>query len=169
MNAEPAVERDVVELLLQGHTEARHTAALAEALAGRSATPATQQTARELADRLEWLLPLHCEDEDGSVEPRLKGRHRVIDAALEELARQHLALEAPLARLRLVCRSVARDVTRLHALRFELSAAAVDLQRRLAAHHAFEESAVFPALKRLLYADELADIAREMCARRAAA
>lgn len=169
MSADPSARRDVVEVLLEGHTDARHVASLASALAGCNATSGAQVTARELSDRLQWVLPLHCEDEDVSIAPRLRGRHHRIDVALDELKLQHLSLEAPLARLRLLCGAVARDVSRLHALRFELASAAEDLTRRLAAHHAFEESAVFPALKRLLYADELESIAGEMQARRVAA
>jgi hypothetical protein len=63
---------------------------------------------------------------------------------------------------------MARDVSGLHALRFELEAAASDLRARLERHQTFEESAVIPALKRLVFADELTAIADEMRARRQA-
>ena len=79
---------------------------------------------------------------------------------------QHLSLEAPLARVRLLCLVLSRDISRLHALRFELGAAAKDLRERLAEHFAFEESIVFPALKRFLFVDELTSIGLEMRARR---
>lgn len=159
-------QRDVVEVLLEAHVETRQVLAMADSLAASNAVVATQEIAAHVADYLEWLLPLHCEDEDASIEPRLKGRHPVVDDALVAMTRQHAALQGPLARLRLVCRQVANDVTRLHALRFELSRAAVDLRARLAEHTALEESIVFPALKRMLYVDELEDIATEMLARR---
>lgn len=159
-------QRDLVEVLLEAHVEARHVAHLAESLAAGSATPAAQETAAGLADQLEWLLPLHCQDEDVSVKTRLRGRHHRVDAALAEMQLQHLSLDAPMARVRLLCKTLARDIQRLHALRFELASAAQDLQRRLAAHHAFEEAAIFPALKRLLGASELDDITREMHERR---
>lgn len=161
-------QRDLVEVLLDAHVEARHVAHKAESLAGGNATGAAQEVAAELAQQLQWVLPLHCEDEDVSVEGRLRGRHHRVDAALAQMKLQHLSLDAPMARVRLLCSVLARDISRLHALRFELGSAAQDLQHRLEEHHAFEESAVFPALKRLLGADELVTIQREMVARRSA-
>ncbi|MBL8912826.1 MAG: hemerythrin domain-containing protein [Archangium sp.] len=158
--------RDVVELLLEAHVETRQVVALACALASRSATPCTRETAQHISDFVEWMLPLHCDDEERSIVPRLTGRNATVDSALTRMQRQHLALEAPLTRLRLICRMIARDVNRLHVLRFELSAAAEDAQRRLDEHQAFEEAAVFPALKKLLYVDELESISDEMRARR---
>lgn len=164
----PALHRDVVEMLLEAHVEARHVATLAEQLCRQSATGPTRETAQQVSDYVEWVLPLHCADEDVSVTSRLAGRNRVVDAALQQMRREHLALEAPMSRLRLLCKMVARDVTRLHALRFELGSAAEDLRRQLERHQSFEESTVIPALKRLLYADELDSIADEMVARRTA-
>jgi hypothetical protein len=156
--------RDVVELLL----EARQVVSLAESLAHQSCTTETRELAQHVSDVVEWVLPLHCADEDRSVTSRLTGRNTVVDAALTQMRREHLALDAPMARVRLLCRVVARDVSGLHALRFELEAAASDLRARLERHQTFEESAVIPALKRLVFADELTAIADEMRARRQA-
>ena len=168
MQLELPAQRDVVEVLLEAHIEARQVASMAESLASGSATSGARETATTISDHVEWMLPMHCEDEEASVAARLHGRHHVIDAALAQMKLQHLALEAPLARVRLLCRVLSRDISRLHALRFELGAAANDLKERLAAHHAFEESTIFPALKRLLYVDELESIQAEMRARRLA-
>lgn len=162
-------QRDVVELLLQAHIEARQVVSMAESLSGGSATCGAQETATTIADHVEWMLPLHCDDEDQSVAPRLMGRHRVVDDALGKMKLQHLSLDAPMARVRMLCMILSRDISRLHALRFELGAAVKDLRERLAEHHALEESIVFPALKRLLYVDELESIGMEMRARRLAA
>jgi stress-induced morphogen len=159
-------QRDVVEVLLDAHIEARQVVMMAECLSCGSATSGSRETATTISDHVEWLLPMHCEDEELSVAPRLAGRHRAVDEALTQMKRQHLALSAPLARVRLVCSVLARDISRLHALRFELGAAAKDLRERMAEHHAFEESAIFPALKRLLYVEELVSIQDEMRARR---
>jgi hypothetical protein len=162
----PVTNRDVVELLLEAHVETRQVVALACALSARSATADTRETAQHISDFVEWMLPLHCADEERSLVPRLVGKNATVDAALTRMQRQHATLEAPLTRLRLVCRMIARDVTRLHVLRFELAHAAEDVQRRLDEHQAFEEAAVFPALKKLLYVDELESIASEMRERR---
>ncbi len=159
--------RDVVEVLMEAHIESRQILALADALASGNATSASRDVAGRVADYLDWLLPLHQADEDESLSPRLEGKHPVVDAALENMRRQHMALQGPMARLKLLARQVANDALRLHALRFELSNAASDLRARLKEHEAMEESIVFPALKRMLYADELDSIAREMRERRA--
>lgn len=168
VNLDLPPQRDLVEVLLDAHIEARQVAALAECLATGNASSGARDTATTISDHVEWLLPMHCEDEERSVAPRLQGRHRAVDAALAQMKLQHLSLDAPIARVRLLCRILSRDISRLHALRFELGAAAQDLRERLAEHHAFEESAVFPALKRLLYLDELESIQAEMRARRSA-
>lgn len=158
----------MVEVLLDAHVETRQVLVAAEALASGNSTASTREAAASIADHLEWLLPLHSADEDESIATRLKGRHPVVDDALATMRKQHFALQAPLARLRLLCRQVANDESRLHALRFELARAAEDLRARLREHEALEESIVFPALKRMLYVDELEDIVAEMQARRGA-
>ena len=164
----PTQQRDVVELLLEAHIEARQIVSMAESLSSGSATCGARETATTIADHVEWMLPMHCDDEDQSVAPRLMGRHHVVDDALGKMKLQHLSLEAPMARVRLLCMILSRDISRLHALRFELGAAVKDLRERLEEHHALEESIVFPALKRLLYVDELESIGVEMRARRLA-
>lgn len=169
MTSKTRAHRDVVELLLEAHTDVRQVLAVADALCHQSATPTAREAAQQIADFVASALPMHLADEDESISRRLAGRNRVVDAALEQMHREHVALDAAVARLRLLCTSIARDVNRLHALRFELGSAAEDLRARMERHQSFEESAVLPALKRLLYADELDDIASEMVARRSAA
>jgi iron-sulfur cluster repair protein YtfE (RIC family) len=159
-------QRDVVEVLMDAHIEVRQIVSMAESLAEGSATSGARETATTVSDHVEWLLPMHFDDEELSLAPRLLGRHRVVDDAIAQMKLQHLALTAPLARLRLLCLVLSRDISRLHALRFEVGRAAKDLRERLAEHHALEESIVFPALKRLLYVDELESIQLEMRTRR---
>lgn len=72
----------MVEVLLQAHIEARQVVSMAECLSSGSATCGAKETATTIADHVEWLLPMHCEDEDESLAPRLMGRHPVVDAAL---------------------------------------------------------------------------------------
>ncbi len=168
MTDTPAPRRDVVELLVEAHTGSRHALALADSLAAASATEACTQTARTVTAFFDGSLPLHWEDEERSIAPRLRGRHRVVDSALAQMQRDHLALDAPFARLRLLCRLLGADISRLHALRFELASAVRDARARLDAHHALEESILFPALRRLLPSHELDAIGDEMAARRRA-
>ena len=168
MNLGVEHQRDVVEVLLDAHVELRHVVCLADCLASGNATASARETAETISDYVEWMLPMHCADEDDSLAPRLAGRHRIVDDALAQMKREHLALEGPVARVRLLCRTLARDITRLHALRFELASAVDDLRARLEHHQALEESIIFPALKRMLYVDELESIQAEMRDRRAA-
>jgi hemerythrin-like domain-containing protein len=168
LDPSPQPQRDVVEVLLDAHIEARQVVSMAECLSSGSATCGARETATTIADHVQWLLPMHFSDEEESLAPRLMGRHPVVDGALGKMKLQHLALDAPMARVRLLCMILSRDISRLHALRFELAAAAKDLRERLAEHHALEESIVFPALKRLLYVVELESIRGEMRARRVA-
>lgn len=160
--------RDVVEVLLEAHVELRHHLAHADSLSQASATAMARESAETISDYFEWVLPMHCADEEASLAPRLKGRHPVIDQALAQMERQHHAMLAPVARLRLLCRLISRDVNRLNALRFELAAAADDVRACVGEHQALEESMLFPALKRLLFVDELESITAEMFQRRAA-
>ena len=159
---------DVVEVLLEAHAAVRQMLVFAESLAGVSATEDGRRLAEQVADFVEWLMPLHRADEDESIHPRLAGKLGAVDESLRQMERQHFALEAPLARLRLVARAIATDVSRLHALRFEVEASASALRVLLEEHMALEESLVFPALKRLLYVDELESIEVEMRQRRVA-
>lgn len=168
MTNAPAPRRDVVELLVRVHTESRHVLALAEGLASASATVGSSEAARTVTTFVDARLPLHWEDEECSITPRLLGRHHVVDAALGQMHRDHLALDAPFARLKVLCRLLGKDISRLHALRFELQAAVRDARVRLEAHHALEESIVFPALRRLLPRHELEAIGDEIVARRQA-
>jgi hypothetical protein len=164
----PAERRDVVALLVNVHTESRHVLAVAEGLASSSATECCTEAARTVTEFIDTRLPLHWEDEERSIAPRLLGRHRVVDAALAQMQRDHLALDAPFSRLRVLCRLLGADISRLHALRFELQGAVRDARSRLEVHHALEESIVFPALRRLLPRHELEAIGDEIVARRQA-
>lgn len=169
MHLDQPQHRDVVDLLLDAHIEARQIVSMAESLSSGSATSGARETAITIADHVAWLMPMHNEDEDKSLAPRLMGRHHSVDYALDQMKLQHLALAGPMARVRMLCLILAGDISRLHALRFELGAAVKDLRERLAEHHDLEESVVFPALKQLLCTEELESIAAEMLARRAAA
>ena len=160
------VSLDVVERLQEAHAQLRQLLQLCQGVARGNATSSSAAVAAAAFERLDRALPLHDADEDASIAPRLKGRLRALDEALGRQRLQHEVLQAPVARLRLVMRVIARDVTRLHALRFEVEAATSALSGLLDEHFAFEESVVFPALKRLLFADELEALALEMDARR---
>jgi hypothetical protein len=141
---------DVVEALMAAHLRAGAALRLAAALSARSATSSTAEAAHLVAEALEHDLPHLMTYEEDVLAPHLAGRHPVVDEALRRMAREHFQLLAGLRPVATMCRSIARDAERLHALRFPLEAAVDAVAPRLAAHHEREASIVLPAIRRLL-------------------
>lgn len=157
---------DVVEALMAAHRRAHTALQLAASLGSASATETTAATAREIAWTLGEDLPRHMAHEQEVLAPHLAGRHAVVDVALRRMEQEHFQLSAGLAQVTTLCESIARDVTRLNALRFSLETAVRTLATRLDAHHAMEESIVLPAIRRLLPTPEQTTLRREMRRRR---
>src|SRR5262245_34207953 len=115
---------DLVELLLDCHrrirrfvSSARHLAD-AEAVTDAEAREAAATTARYFT----VALPLHVRDEEESIVPRLAGRDPQVDAALREMARQHLDHLQPLAQLVALLERIAATPAERPALRTDLRA-----------------------------------------------
>ncbi|GMU58693.1 MAG: hypothetical protein AMXMBFR34_04560 [Myxococcaceae bacterium] len=157
---------DVIEALHAAHRRARTALKLAASLGTASATGATAELAHAIAKTLGEDVPRHMHHEEEVLAPRLAGLHVVVDAALERMKQEHFQLHASLAQVTTLCESIARDVSRLHALRFSLDTAVQTLTARLAAHHSMEESIVFPAIRRLMPPRDQTDVRRELRARR---
>ncbi|MEW5737998.1 MAG: hemerythrin domain-containing protein [Myxococcota bacterium] len=157
---------DVIEALLAAHQRARTALKLAASLGTASATEGTAELARAISQVLGEDLPRHMSHEEEVLAPRLAGLHVVVDAALQRMQHEHFQLHAALAQVTMLCESIARDVSRLHALRFSLEPAVQTLAARLEAHHAMEESILFPAIRRLMPPGDQTDVRRELRARR---
>jgi hemerythrin-like domain-containing protein len=160
---------DFVQLLLDCHGRIRHFAALARVL---GETPALSADAvRDAAFRVRRYfgeaLPLHVEDEEESVLPRLLGREPALDEALERMSAEHAAHAPLLAEVLRCCRELERAPERHEALRAGLARDAVALEREFATHLETEEALILPAIGRLLDADVRAALVRELRARRA--
>jgi iron-sulfur cluster repair protein YtfE (RIC family) len=164
-----AVAEDAVGLLLECHQRIRTFAALASRLA--SAAGAGPDEVRDAARRVRRYfaeaLPLHAQDEEESILPRLRGRDPALDDALATMAREHREHEAPLARVLGACRTLERDPATLPRVAGPLAAAAAELEAHFARHLALEEAIVFPAMRGLFSASDDAAVVREMRARRA--
>jgi len=161
-----SLRRDVVEELLLAHVELRQLLSLAGSLANTSATTAAADAARRICDYLDGDYRLHLADEEQSLRPRLLGHHAVVDDALAVMMRDHFRIGATLARLQGVCFLIANEPTTLHTHRFALDQAVVELSRHVERHHAHEESIVFPAVRRLLEAEQVEQVHQEMVSRR---
>ena len=146
---------ELVDLLLACHGRLRSFLAIAVAIGERADASdedlleATARVRRYFSD----ALPLHVEDEEDSVLPRLYGR----SAALDRMCVDHDAHLPPLRRLLALCDG--ND-------RLELARAAIDVRALLEPHLREEERVVFEAIRTLLSAEERNAIVSELRARR---
>ncbi len=152
-------EGDVVDSLLDCHRRIRAFLAMA-ARVGQGGDPADQvaEACAQIGRYFREAMPRHVADEEESILPRLRGRAADIDAALAGMHEQHAAHEEHVAEL---AAAVAAPEARPR-----IATAAAALEEALAPHLDLEEAIVFPAIRRLLTAQDLADIAAEMRARR---
>jgi hypothetical protein len=154
---------DPAGLLLDCHGRIRHFARLARRLAAFPAAPAEVSEAAAAVHRYFTVaLPLHVEDEERSVAPRLRG---VIPEPVAAMAREHVAIERTLATLTPAWRALADDAARWRKLAAGLGAGARVLEELFSAHLAAEEELILPALGRLSIEEQQALVA-EMRARR---
>ncbi len=163
-----AAPRDAVDLLLECHERIRTFLGMARRLA--SAGEARDDEIVEAAERVHryftQALPLHAEDEEESLLPRLRGSDAAVDVALEAMAREHGEHEAPLRVLAGACQALARDPAVHGEIAPVIAAATGELERHFAAHLRREEEIIFPAVRRLLDARADSEIVRELRARR---
>lgn len=158
---------ELVDLLLACHGRIRHFLDVAVAigeLAGASNDDVVEASAnvrRYFAD----ALPLHVEDEEEGVLPRLQGRSAALDAALARMSAEHEE-HLPLQRRLLALCAALPDRPGDANARAELGRAARDLRAALEPHLRAEESVVFAAIRELLSAEERAAIVTELRARR---
>lgn len=152
----------VVARLADCHARIRAHLAEARALAsGEGGAEARRASASAVAAYFGRALPLHAEDEDRSIAPRLGSEHH---ALLARLARDHAEADAYLAALLPTWErwsaGIDEAVSEAHV------AIVTRLADRLEAHLAIEEAELFPAVEAL--APELAArVIAEMHARRA--
>lgn len=112
----------------------------------------------------ERALPLHVQDEEQSILPRLQGRRIEVDTALRTMEDQHRAQGPLIDDLLAASRSVRRSPGGA-AGRERLRVAAVQLAAEFEPHLAIEERIIFPAIS-LLGAEAQAQIRDEQRARR---
>lgn len=159
---------DPVNLLLECHQRIRTVLAVAARLA--RATDAAPRDVTDAANRVlryfVLALPLHEEDEERSVTPRLlSGGNGELEATLTRMAGEHRATHDLLSSLEDIWERVARQPASLASVARRLDQQTASLQRLLEGHLVMEERIVFPALA-LLSADTRNEIRGEMVARR---
>lgn len=163
----PEGSGDVVDALLACHERIRRFLAVAARVGQAGGDPAAQviEACGQIARYFREAMPLHVADEEESIRPRLAGRAAEVDRALADMHEQHSAHEAALVELTRAADRVAADPEDA-AARARMATAAAALDAALAPHLDLEEALILPAIRRLLTARELADIAGEIRARR---
>ncbi len=159
---------DVVGLLLACHERIRFFVDLARRLA--EAQDASLEEVRAAAARVvryfSESLPLHVEDEEESILPRLSGREPALDGALETMQREHQEHEPQLRLLVQLCQSIEAHPERFRESRESLKQVAADLERHFHAHLDVEERVVLPAINSLLTQQDRDTMLAELRARR---
>lgn len=157
---------DLVGLLLECHQRIRTFVGLAAEVGRRSELPDAEvdDACRRCERYFTEALPLHVEDEEQSLLPRLGGFDDELDRALAAMHSQH-ELHAPILQEMLAaCRDV-RATPRDATLRERLRVSALSLAAEFEHHLAMEEAVIFPAA-RLLTPDAEAQAIHELRARR---
>jgi iron-sulfur cluster repair protein YtfE (RIC family) len=113
-------------------------------------------------------LPLHVEDEERSVLPRLRGRDAVVDGALAAMVSEHQEHQGPLAQLVATCGSLSVTPARHSELSPALLATVAWLEQSFQAHLRAEEEVVIPGMRRWLSPQDDAAVVAEVRLRRSA-
>lgn len=158
---------DLVGLLLDCHQRIRTFSGLAVAVGEHvEASPSEVVEACGRVERyFSEALPLHVQDEEQSVLPRLHGRSHDIDEALERMREQHSHHVDLLRRLLELSASV-RAAPEDEAARAKLHDVALELQAEFEPHLQAEERILFPAIRSLVSTKEQEVIVGELRARR---
>lgn len=161
---------DAVTLLLGCHARIRHFTRLAVRLAQPNTTvDLIPEAAAGVHRYYTEALPLHEEDENESVYPRLAAAMRAaagadgpVAAANQAMVEQHRVLNRLIAQLLpLWC-----DAQTHPGAAAASAVPAAQLEQAWETHLALEESVIFPALEQYLGAEDRAAIRQEMVARR---
>lgn len=157
-----------MDLLVECHQRIRSFAALARKVSEQSdyGSDDVVEACLGVVRYFTQALPLHVEDEEQSILPRLVGKQSTVDEALTLMHSQHVSHERPLERLVALCGDMAKRSANVGELGADLPLLAQTLEHELLEHLALEESVIFPAIKRYLSGDEQAEIVRELRARR---
>ena len=161
---------DPLGLFLECHTRIRRFLAVAERLASPPPDATAEMIAEGAADVRRYFsvaLPLHEQDEERSLAPRLAGKlSGGAAAALDALAGDHRELEELVGALDRRWRELAGEPERIGTIRSILVEPTARLRALFEAHLAEEEDVLLPAALAVLTPDELAAIRREAEARR---
>lgn len=158
---------DLVDLLLACHARIRAFTAMAESVGSRSdiSDEDVVDACRRCERYFVEAFPLHVEDEEQSVLPRLVGRRGELDEALAAMRDQHRSHEPLIAALLDAVREVGAHPSD-RGRRTEFARAAARCAGTLEEHLRLEEAVVIPAVRALLSEQEMRAARDELRARR---
>jgi iron-sulfur cluster repair protein YtfE (RIC family) len=162
-----AKSEDLVALLLDCHGRIRTFTGMAIVAGDRMEAPLEDvvDACRRVERYFRQALPLHVQDEEESVLPRLIGRSAELDAALARMREEHELHAEPLGRL-LALGAVVRATPDDAGARAALASVGRQLTTAFEPHLEAEERVVFPAIRALVSTEEQAAILGELRARR---
>jgi iron-sulfur cluster repair protein YtfE (RIC family) len=142
--------RDLVDMLLACHARIRSFIALARAAARREGVPEQEiaEGCRAVDVYFREAFPLHLQDEEQSILPRLHGQTADLDACLNTMRCEHAEHEPKVAELLAACAELRRQ-PRNPQRRARLEAIAGELELDFARHLALEEEQLFKAVAQL--------------------
>ena len=167
-STQPTASGDVIDALLECHARIRHHSALAVKVArGEGGAEARQEALGQLLRYFGKALPLHAEDEDASLLPRLRaaGVDSQVETALETMRVQHLEIDARLAGLMACWQPMSLDQP-CGCTPEALLEGSLALEALFRDHLAIEETTIFPAVRAHLPAAEQEGLREEMRRRR---
>ena len=168
MGKRDASQVDAIDLLLECHTRIRTFTAVALRL-GQDASlddATILGGARSVARYFTLALPLHEQDEEVSILPRLRGQSPQLDQSLDRMLRDHKAHELHVQGVILACEGLVATPARAPSLRVRLVEHARALLAHWASHLVEEEIVLFSAVRSALSAGEQAAILLEIRRRR---
>jgi iron-sulfur cluster repair protein YtfE (RIC family) len=155
-------------MLLECHERIRAFIGLAGRLANTD--EASEDDRCEAATRVRRYfaeaLPLHVADEEETILPRLSGRDMKLDAALQQMHREHAEHQQELHRLLETCTALQASPAKFGELREKLRSSTSSLECQFNAHLALEEEIIIPAIRQLLTSEDRIVMLDELRARR---
>lgn len=166
LGAAPARTETLQDLIMECHTRIRHFSRLALTIAARPELSADEvkEGAAQCLRYFTVALPLHVQDEEDSIAPRLTGHSPELDATLAQMRAQHLEHET---RVEAQLKALDAVIKRPNAVtRRQLALVSATLETDFEAHLRLEELQILPLFNKLLKPSVQAEIIKELRARR---
>lgn len=159
---------DPLALFVDCHERIRRFCRLAVRIASEPAPDSDIKDAAFAVHRyFHRALPLHIEDEDLSLLPRLEAvGDAQVKQALEQMSDEHGPLDSRIRALIPSWRLLSERPSELAAMKSEMFEEASAIEHLMLAHLVHEETVIFPAARRLLSERSLGELAAQMRDRR---